>query len=94
VSLATEGDIPGMADGQLPGPFFVQIGAFAIRDNADRLASRMILRGYAQTRTQEGAQTGQNLWRVQAGTFATLDEARAVQELLSIEFPDAFVLAQ
>ncbi|MBI4806973.1 MAG: septal ring lytic transglycosylase RlpA family protein [Desulfovibrio sp.] len=94
VRLATEGDVPGMTDGQLPGPFFVQVGAFAVRDNAERLAARMFLRGYSQTRTQEGPQSGQNLWRVQAGTFATLDEAKAVQEVLSVEFPDAFVLAQ
>ncbi|WP_243357594.1 SPOR domain-containing protein [Fundidesulfovibrio terrae] len=94
VCLATEGDVPGMRGGQLPGPFYVQVGAFAVRENADRLSQRMLRKGYARTRVQEGSQTGQVLWRVQAGTFASMDEAHAEQERLSVEFPDAFVLAQ
>jgi len=94
VRLATEGEVPGMQGVELPGPFYVQVGAFSVRDNADRLLARMRLRGYSLSRLQEGAQTGQNLWRVQAGVFSTMDEARAVQERLSVEFPDSFVLAQ
>jgi rare lipoprotein A len=94
VRLTTEGDIPGLAGGQLPGPFFVQVGAFAVQDNADRLLARMVQRGFAQTRLTEGDQDGQHLWRVQAGTFPSLDEALGAREHLLAEFPDAFVIAK
>lgn len=94
VRLAVEGEIPGLEGGELPGPFYVQVGAFAVRENAERLLARMTSRGYAQTRVQEGDQTGQHLWRVQVGTFATLDVAQSVQGQLSAEFPGAFTLAQ
>lgn len=94
VRLSVEGDIPGLDDGRLPGPFYVQLGAFAIRENADILLSRMLRRGYAGSRMQEGEQGGLRLWRVQAGVFAGLEEALAVRELMSVEFPDAFVMAR
>jgi len=94
VRLGSVGDIPGMQDGLLPGPFYVQVGAFAVRGNADRLSASMMGRGYRDTRLQEGDQTGALLWRVQAGRFATLAEAQGVQERLRAEFPDAFVIAQ
>lgn len=94
VRVSTVGDIPGMKEGELPGPFYVQVGAFAMRGNADKLYLSLMSRGFLDTRIQEGDQTGTLLWRVQAGLFATVDEAQGVQERLKAEFPDAFVIAQ
>ena len=95
VSLSTVGGVPGMMeDGRMPGPFYVQVGAFAVRHNAERLAARLADQGYARTRVQEGDQAGQRLWRVQAGQFASMEEALSAQDRFAGEFPDAFVLAQ
>lgn len=95
VRLATLGDVPGMdADDDPPGPFYVQVGAFALRENADRLMLGLIRRGYLDTRAQEGQDHGRTLWRVQAGLFATLADAQAARSRLSQEFPDAFVIAR
>jgi len=94
VRLSTEGDVPGMKDGQLPGPFTVQVGAFAVRANAERLTARMAAHGYPDTRLQQGDQTGVMLWRVQAGSYPTLADAQLAQERLAAEFPDCFVLAR
>lgn len=94
VRIAVEGDIPGLDEGRLPGPFYVQLGAFAVRENAEILLGRMMRRGYAGSRMQEGDQSGLRLWRVQAGVFASMEEALAVRELMSVEFPDAFVMAR
>uniref|UniRef100_A0A7C4AHH0 Probable endolytic peptidoglycan transglycosylase RlpA n=1 Tax=Fundidesulfovibrio putealis TaxID=270496 RepID=A0A7C4AHH0_9BACT len=94
VRLNTQGEVPGMRGGQMPGPFYVQVGAFAVRENAQRLVARLERMGFAGSRVQEGTQSGQRLWRVQAGEFATLDDAQAAQDRLDQEFSDAFVLAQ
>jgi len=94
VSIATEGGVPGMQDGVLPGPFFVQVGAFAVEANARRLAASLARRGYGGTRIEAGDQTGQFLWRVQAGQFEGMDEAVAALDRLSDEFSGAFVIAR
>ncbi len=94
VRLVNQGDIPGLADGDLPGPFYVQVGAFALHGNAEKVFLGLMSRGFMDSRVQEGDQTGVLLWRVQAGRFATMEEAQGVQERLRVEFPDAFVIAQ
>jgi len=94
VRITTHGAVPGERDGELPGPFYVQVGAFAVKANADRLAARLMDAGYPYTRIQEGDQTGLHLFRVQAGLFQTLEDALMAQERLEGEFPDAFVIAR
>lgn len=94
VRLATYGDVPGMDGDDPPGPFYVQVGAFALRENADRLMLGLIRRGHLDTRVQEGPDHGRTLWRVQAGLFPTLSDALAGRSRLSQDFPDAFVIAR
>jgi rare lipoprotein A len=94
VRLATQGEAPGMDGGDPPGPFYVQVGAFALRENADRLMPGLIRRGHLDTRVQEGLDRGRALWRVQAGLFPTLMDALAARSRLSQDFPDAFVIAR
>ncbi|GAB6038051.1 septal ring lytic transglycosylase RlpA family protein [Fundidesulfovibrio butyratiphilus] len=94
VRLATVGAIPGQKDGELPGPFYVQVGAFSMRSNADKTILHMLRKGYLESRIEEGSQTGQWLLRVQAGTFPTLAQAQAGLDRLRKDYPDAFVIAQ
>jgi rare lipoprotein A len=78
----------------LPGPFYVQVGAFSVRDNAYRLASELKAQGYKSTRVQEALIRGKSFWRVQAGEFAQLDAAHMALERLSARFASAFVVAR
>ena len=94
VSLSTEGGVPGMRDDGLPGPFFVQVGAFAQEANARGLAGALARRGYTGTRIEAGDQTGQFLWRVQAGQFDSMNDALAALDRLAPEFSGAFVIAR
>jgi len=88
---------PGQAtvpDWQFFGPFYVQVGVFAVRENAHNLARRLTDMGYAGTTVQEADQSGQRVWRVQAGDFASLGEAMEAQDRLAGRFPDAFVVSR
>lgn len=77
----------------LSGAYFVQVGAFTVRDNALRLAGSLKRRGYGRTRVREVTLQGRRFWRVQAGRFQGLDRARAGLARLRTENPSAFILA-
>jgi rare lipoprotein A len=93
VRVSSVGTIPGLTKDGLPGPFYVQIGAFQVQANADKLLAR-VKRTYGGSRIQFSDIEGQKFWRVQAGTFGTLDEALRRQTDLRGEFSDAFVIAE
>ncbi|GFK95334.1 Endolytic peptidoglycan transglycosylase RlpA [Fundidesulfovibrio magnetotacticus] len=84
---------PAQAQWLLPGPFRIQVGVFAVRENARVLAGNLVRMGYPGSTVQEADQAGVRVWRVQAGDFATLDEALAAQDKLAARFPGAFVVA-
>jgi len=93
VRVSSVGTIPGLTKDGLPGPFYVQIGAFTVQSNADRLLER-IKKTYSGSRIQYSEIEGQKFWRVQAGTFPTLTEALRRQSDLRAQYADAFVIAQ
>ena len=93
VRVSSVGTIPGLTKDGLPGPFYVQIGAFTVQANADRLLER-IKKAYSGSRIYYSEIEGQKFWRVQAGTFPTLAEALRRQSELRAQYADAFVLAQ
>lgn len=78
---------------QYVGPFYVQYGAFVVRENATRLQQRLIGRGYRGTRVSQGDVHGTTYWRVQLGAFATLQEAEAQRSRLVSESPGCFIIA-
>lgn len=78
---------------QYVGPFYVQYGAFVVRENAARLQQRLIGRGYRGTRIARGDVHGTTYWRVQLGAFATLQEAEAQRTRLASESPGCFIIA-
>lgn len=75
------------------GPFYVQYGAFVVRENALRLRDRLAGRGYRGTRVTRGELGGTIYWRVQIGAFNTLEQAEGVRVGLLQESPDCFVIA-
>ncbi len=95
VRLETVGGVPGLSsDGDLPGPFYVQVGAFVNKSNAERLLSRMQRMGYRNSRIHYREVDGQTFWRVHAGTFPTLVKADRARRKMDSEFKGAFIIAQ
>lgn len=76
------------------GPFMIQVGAFTVRENALRLATRLQSR-YGKAVVVEGAVDGKTFYRVRVGVYPTLDAA--ANALLQFErsgFASSFVVAQ
>lgn len=83
----------GRWPGGIPGRFFVQVGAFSLRDNADKMMREMQGTGYKGTRVVLADVDGRNFWRVQVGEFPNLDQARKALGSLASRNPSAFVIA-
>lgn len=95
VRLEVEGEVPGATPGgELPGPFYVQVGAFTRRENAEKLYARIVAAGYAGSRIHYKEIDGTQFFRVHAGTFPTVAAAEEARLRLSAAFEGAFVLAQ
>ena len=91
VVLESIGTVPGLEDGNLKGRFYVQVGAFANKSNADRLVGELS-RGGKGGRTYYAEQVG--FWRVQAGPYASLNEAESAATGMQREYPGNFVVAE
>lgn len=95
VRLEVVGDVPGVAPGgELPGPFYVQVGAFTQQQNATRLLPQIVASGYAGSTIVERVIDGTRYWRVLAGTFPTVSAAEAARSRLGAIYSGAFVIAQ
>ena len=95
VRVEIEGDVPGAGPGgELPGPFYVQVGAFARQANADKLLGRLRAAGYAGSRIQFKEIDGVGLHQVHAGVFPTTAAAEEARLRLGTAFAGAFVIAQ
>ena len=91
VRLETQGAVAGLKDGDLRGNFYVQVGAFANRSNADRLVAE-IRRGGKGARAYFAEQVG--FWRVQVGPYGSLLGAENAATTLEREYPGNFVVAE
>lgn len=91
VILETQGTVSGLKDGDLAGNFYVQVGAFANKSNADGLAARLRSQGRS-ARVVWAEQVG--FWRVQAGPYSGLNKAESAASSMGAEFPNAFVVAE
>ena len=89
VSLQT---IPGERI-QYVGPFYVQYGAFVVEENARKLRTQLVARGFGGTRITKGELNGTTYWRVQIGAFSSLAEAESNRVRLTKESPGCFVIA-
>lgn len=89
VSLQT---IPGERI-QYVGPFYVQYGAFVVEENARKLRTQLVARGFGGTRITKGELNGTTYWRVQIGAFPSLAEAESNRVRLTKESPGCFIIA-
>lgn len=83
----------GRWPGGVPGRFFVQIGAFSIRENAEKTQREIRASGYPGTRIVHADVNGRSFWRVQVGEYTTLDQARKALASLAHNNPSSFVIA-
>ena len=91
VILETVGSVPGLSEDNLKGRFYVQVGAFANKSNAERLVGK--LKGQGKSgRTYYADQVG--FWRVQAGPYPSLKDAENAADGLQSEYPSNFVVAE
>ena len=75
------------------GDFFVQVGAFTNRQNAERLKNSLLLQGHkAVSRLYRADNT--TYYRVQVKAGRTLAIARRIEAQLDPSFPGAFVIAR
>ncbi len=92
VRLETLGSVQGLSDGDLTGRFYVQVGAFARKENADALSAALRQQGYG-VRVYFSDQVG--YWRVQVGPYASLKRAEsAASGRVGADFPGSFIVAQ
>lgn len=83
----------GRWPGGIPGRFFVQIGAFSIQENAEKMQREMRASGHTGTRIVRAEVDGRDFWRVQVGEYSNLDQARKALASLTSKNPSAFVIA-
>jgi rare lipoprotein A len=76
------------------GPFMVQVGAFTVKENADRLAEK--LKGqYGRSAVAEGWVGGQKFYRVRVGLYASMALADDAQRQFEANgYPNSFIVAQ
>ena len=78
----------------MEGDFTIQVGAFAVRDNALRLHNSLS-RKYSDASVMIFDRGDQTFYRVRVGRYARLDQAEAGAERLQEQgFPNAFAVAR
>ena len=91
VRLESIGTVAGLKDGDLAGNFYVQVGAFGQRVNAESLVAKLRGQGL-NARTYYAEQV--KFWRVQAGPYPSLVQAEKARTTLSSQYPGNFVVAE
>lgn len=74
------------------GSYYLQIGAFTDKANANDLLMKMRMRGYGRSRVKSAQVSGKNWYRVQIGSFSKLGDARRAQSNLASEFPSSVII--
>lgn len=75
------------------GSYAVQLGAFALAENARRFAAELKDR-FGASDIQQGMVNGQRYYRVRAGRYGSLEAAEAARSNFErLNFPGAFVVA-
>ena len=73
--------------------YHVRVGAFAVRDNAEKLHRRLVETGYKGADIVMISRDGVILHIVQAGSFSSRDQAESVLEQLKGEFPTSYIIS-
>ena len=71
--------------------YHVRVGAFAVRDNAERTYRKLVAEGFSGAAINTVSRDGRTLHIVQAGSFTSRDRAEKVQSQLKDEFPTCYI---
>jgi rare lipoprotein A len=94
VEVVALGTVPGSSTDLYSGNFTFQVGAFANRDNAERLRAELNPR-FGNAHVVEFDRGDRVFYRVRVGRCSSLDEASATEaQLVRNGFPDAFAVAE
>jgi len=83
---------PAPALAEADGAYFVQVGAFSINDNAERVRGRLVKSGYAGARVKKTLRQGREYYVVQA-VFRERGTAEQALRDLRQEFPASFLVS-
>ena len=76
------------------GPFMIQVGAFAVKENAYRLAGKLKSQ-YGSSNVAEGWVNGQKFYRVRVGLHPSMALADdALKKIEANGYPNSFIVAQ
>lgn len=76
------------------GIFMVQVGAFRVPENAQRLAAQLKAQ-YGSSTVAEGLVSGQKFYRVRVGHYASMQLASdALRQLEASGYPSSFIVAR
>lgn len=78
---------------KLYGAFYIQAGAYKVKDNADRLIERLNKAGFHNTRIVRIVTDSAQIFKVQLGMYKTLANARKAHISMGKGFPGTFILA-
>ncbi|GAB6888608.1 hypothetical protein JCM13304A_21070 [Desulfothermus okinawensis JCM 13304] len=74
--------------------FLIQVGSFASKINAYRTYFALKKKGYNDSRIIKVTVGAKTFWRVQAGSFSSLEKAKYALNILNKSYPNAFILAR
>lgn len=80
-------------ESKLYGAFYIQAGAYKVKDNADRLIERLGKVGFHNTRIVRVVTDSAQIFKVQLGMYKTLANARKANSKIGPGFPGTFILA-
>ncbi|WP_432737939.1 septal ring lytic transglycosylase RlpA family protein [Maridesulfovibrio sp. FT414] len=89
----TAAPAPATVQKELYGAFYIQAGAYKVKDNAERLVERLHKAGFTNTRIVRLVTDSAQIFKVQVGMYKTLGNARKALVSLGPGFPGTFVLA-
>lgn len=91
VRVESVGAVAGMTAGDMSGNFYVQVGAFGQKQNAQRLSANLNNSG---NRSRVYYSEMVNFWRVQVGPYKSLQQAESAKSSLRGQFSGCFVVAE
>lgn len=71
--------------------YYIQVGTFAVEENAYRLRDRLVGSGFSGTRVRTIMRGGREVYLVQAGAFRDMEQARVALIQLRSEFPGSYI---
>ena len=94
VSMPPGSPVLDLAEIYLTGNFYIQIGSFSTRQNAQAVKSRMET-AYRDVRIVEFNNGQRSFYRVWVGKYKTMDQAKTYEAaLIQKGFNDAFIIAE